>query len=104
MATIRRKSTSALDDLADRRRRQLEEMLPAIRQAQEAMRQLEGVRPLIEAAQRNDELMRQAAEALTFNAPALELAKELTAASDAMKDVWRVDTAMLDIGKTLAGR
>jgi integrase/recombinase XerD len=104
MATIRRKPTNAFDDLADQRRRQLEEMLPAIRQAQEAMRQLEGVRPLIEAAQRNDELMRQAAEALTFNAPALELAKELTAASDAMKDVLRVDTSMLDIGKTLAGQ
>ena len=84
MATIRRKPPSALDDLADQRRRQLEEMIPAIRQAQEAMRQLGGVRPLIEAAQRNDELMRQAAEALTFNVPALELAKELTAASDAM--------------------
>lgn len=104
MATIRRKPPNALDDLADQRRRQLEEMLPTIRQAQEAMRQLEGVRPLIEAAQRNDELMRQAAEALTFNAPALELAKELTAASDAMKDVLRVDTSMLDIGKTLAGQ
>ena len=62
------------------------------------------MRPLIEAAQRNDELMRQAAEALTFNAPALELAKELTAASDAMKDVLRVDTSMLDIGKTMAGQ
>src|SRR5689334_10217796 len=98
MATIRRKSTSALDDPADQRRRQLEEMLPAIRQAQEAMRQLEGVRPLIEAAQRNDELMRQAAEALTSNSPALELARELTAASDAMKEVLRVDTSMLDIG------
>ena len=40
MPTIGRKPTNALDDLADERRRQLQEILPAIRQAQEAMRQL----------------------------------------------------------------
>lgn len=82
----------------------LRDMLPAIRQAQELVRQFDSVRPLIEAAQRNDELMRQAAEAFTFNSPALELAKNLTSASDAMKDALRVDTSMLDIRKTIAAQ
>ncbi|MEO7274459.1 MAG: site-specific integrase [Vicinamibacterales bacterium] len=104
MATIRRKSGNALDDLVGERQRMLRDMLPAIHQAQELMRQFDSVRPLIEAAQRNDQLMRQAAEGLKFNSPALELAHNLTAASDTMKDALRVDTSMLDIGRTLAAQ
>ena len=104
MATVRRKSGNALDDLVEDRHRMFEDMLPAIRQFQETLRQLDSARPLIEAAKRNEELMRQAAEALTFNSPAHELAKSLAAASDAMKDALRVDTPMLDIGKTLAAQ
>src|SRR5581483_11683126 len=104
MATIGRSPADALDNLAEERGQRLREMLPGVQQAQELMRQLDSVRPLIEALRRNEDLMRQAAEALTFNAPALELAKELTAAREAMKEALRVDTSTLDIGKTLAGQ
>lgn len=80
----------------------LQDMLPAIQQTQELMRQFDSVRPLVEAVQRHENLMRQAADSLKFSSPALEAAKSLTASSDAMKDALRVDTPMLDIGKTLA--
>src|SRR5437016_1455894 len=82
MATIRPPLKNALEDLADERRQQLQDMLPAIRQAQD--------------------LMRQSAEALRLNSSALEAAKNLTVVNDALKDALRVDTSVLDIGKTIA--
>ena len=104
MATIRRRPTNALHDLVLRGDRCWQDMLTAIEQAQALIRQFDSVRPLIEAARRNDELMQQAAEGLKLNSPALELARNLTAASDAMKDALHVNSDIVDIGKTIAAQ
>ena len=80
----------------------LHDFMPVMKQAQELMRQFDSVRPFIEAARRNDQLMRQAAATLAFTGPAFELANNFTAASEAMKDALRVDSSTLNIGKTLA--
>lgn len=78
-------------------------MLPAIQQAQQLMRQFDKMRPLVEALQRNDELTRQAAQAL--DSTALEAMKEnLSAANDAIRDALRIDTAMLEMGQALAAQ
>lgn len=82
----------------------MQDLLPEIERAQELMRQFDSARPLIEAAQRHQELFREASESLKFSAPALEAAKNLTAVSDAVKDAMRVDTSMLDIGKSFAAQ
>ena len=79
----------------------LHDFIPVMKQAQELMRQFDSVRPFIEAARRNDQLMRQAAEALAFTGPVFELANNFMAASEAVKDALRVDSSTLNIGKTL---
>ena len=80
----------------------LHDFMPVMKQVQELMRQFDSVRPFIEAARRNDQLMRQADAALALTGPAFELANDFTAASEAMKDALRVDSSTLNIGKTLA--
>lgn len=104
MATIRRRPINALDDLGEERLRRMQELLPAIERAQELMRQIYTAGPLMEAAQRHVDLFREVSESLKFSAPALEAAKNLTAVNDAMNDAMRVNTSMLDIGRTIAAQ
>ena len=82
----------------------MQDLLPEIERAQNLMRQFDCVRPAIEAMQRQKDLFREVSEGLKFSAPALEAAKNLTAVSDSVKDAMRVDTSMLDIGKSIAAQ
>lgn len=103
MSTTRRPK-NAIDDLAEPGLRQLQDLPPAIDQARALTRQFDTVRPLMEAAQRQQDLFRQVSEGVRFSAPAFEAAANLTAANAAMMSAKHVDTSMLDVGKAITAQ